>query len=381
MRTDAAAGRRIQSIDMLRGLVMLLMLVDHARERFYLHLQVGDPMDVAGTEPALFFTRLSGHLCAPVFVFLTGLSAWLYAHPASGGRRSPRAFLVQRGLLLVLLELTLVNFAWSGAYDTLYLQVIWVIGLCMVTLGLLCALPLPWLGALGAAIVLGHNALTPIAFAPGEPGYVAWTILHDRGWLLSGEPLAVRVSYPLLPWIGVILLGYAAGPLFARGREADWRRRRLLGLGLGALAALLLLRGFNIYGETLPWSPQSGALLTLMDWVNFTKYPPSLAFLLLTLGAGALILTWFERGVGRLGPALAAFGAAPLFFYLLHLYALLALHQLLLAVFGPNQGTGFGVDHVSTLWLAAALLAFVLYWPTRAFARYKRRGPAWLRFF
>jgi uncharacterized membrane protein len=153
---------------------------------------------------------MSAHLCAPAFVFLTGMSAWLYSHPASGQPRSATGFLFKRGLFLVVLELTLINFSWFGTYTTLYLQVIWAIGLSMIALSLLVRLPFWLIATTGAVIVVGHNLLTPITFQPGETGYTLWTILHDRGYLIADGPLKVKVSYPVLPWIGVILLGYTA---------------------------------------------------------------------------------------------------------------------------------------------------------------------------
>jgi uncharacterized membrane protein len=182
MSTTAGSHSRIASIDVMRGLVMLFMLVDHVREAIYLHKQVGDPMDIANTEPALFFTRLCAHLCAPTFVFLTGLGAWLYANPAGAAPRSPSSFLIKRGLLLIALELTVINFAWAGDMPpkTLWLQVIWAIGISMVVLGLMTSLPRWLLATIGCMIVFGHNMLTPISFPPGHPLFAIWTILHER---------------------------------------------------------------------------------------------------------------------------------------------------------------------------------------------------------
>ncbi|MCW8128043.1 DUF1624 domain-containing protein [Microbulbifer halophilus] len=373
---------RIASIDIMRGLVIVLMLVDHVRERFYLHRQVSDPMDVDSTSPALFFTRLAAHLCAPTFVFLTGLSAWLYAHPSRGGARSPSGFLFKRGLFLVLLEVTLVNFSWAGSFGTFWLQVIWVIGLSMIALSLLVTLRYWMIGAIGFLIVFGHNLLTPITFEPGEFGYGLWTLLHDRGYLLDTETLRIKISYPLLPWIGVIALGYFAGPLYARTTDAAVRRRALVGLGLGCLALLLVLRGFNIYGETLPWVAGGTALQTAMSFVNFTKYPPSLDFLLLTLGVAFPLLAWFENGKSRLMDAMEVLGSAPMFFYILHLYVLLILYQTILATVGPNHGELFGVEHIWWIWMISAILTVVLYFPTRAFARFKHSTKmGWVKYF
>jgi len=374
--------QRINSIDMMRGLVMLIMLLDHVRERVLLHLQVSDPMDLATTEAGLFFSRLAAHLCAPVFVFLTGLSAWLYQHNSTAPR-DVRQFLFKRGLFLILLELTLVNFAWMGAYHTLWLQVIWVLGLCMLALAVLSALPRNILWLIALTLIFGHNLLTPISFQPGEWGYSLWTLLHDRNYLVSEGVLKVKVSYPLLPWIGVIVLGYLTGPLFSKRITLPQRQSVLLRSGIAALLLFALLRGLNIYGETLPWQVQPTVLLTLMDMFNLTKYPPSLNFLLLTLGLMCLLLRWFEQPMPVvMRRVLADFGAAPMFFYLLHLYALLLIYQLLLWQFGANQGALFGVPGISWVWLMSLLLALLLYPPTRWFAAFKKRSNwRWIRYF
>jgi len=380
--------QRIDSIDMMRGLVMLIMLLDHVRERFLLHLQVSDPMDLSSTSAGVFFSRLAAHLCAPVFVFLTGLSAWLYQQQRVGAPRPLRRFLLTRGLFLIALELTLVNFAWMGSYHTLWLQVIWAIGLSMLALALLSPLPRWVLAVLGFGLVFGHNLLTPISFQPGEWGYSLWTLLHDRNFLLTAEAAAafglpaIKVSYPVLPWIGVILLGYLTGPLYHHSLSSVQRQRWLIRLGVGALLLLLCLRGTNLYGETLPWLPQATVLLSLMDVLNFTKYPPSLNFLLLTLGLMFLLLRWFETPLPlACRKVLANFGAAPMFFYLLHLYVLLLLHQGLLGWLGPNQGQSYGVAGILEVWLITLSLALLLYGPTRWFAGLKKRSSAaWIRY-
>jgi uncharacterized membrane protein len=365
--------QRIVSIDVMRGLVMLLMTVDHVRETFYLQHQVGDPMDVGATPPALFFTRLAAHFCAPMFVFLTGLSAWLYAHPPSGPR-SATGFLVKRGLLLLALEATVVNAAWSGTpLSTMYLQVIWAIGLAMLALALLHRLPLALLGVLGLIIVGGHNALEHGALPPA-----AWTILEQRGFLAL-DPVRIKVSYPVLAWIGVILLGYACGPLYARTAAPALRTRWLTLVGIACLASLIVLRSANAYGEPVPWTPQADPVRATMAFLNFTKYPPSLDFLLLTLGVGAIVLAWVERVDTAPTRAAAVFGGAPLFYYLLHLYALLALQKLAAAVLGVPRAD---VAHVWQVWALAALLAVVLYLPTRLFGGYKRTsGKRWVKYF
>lgn len=369
---------RIPSIDALRGLVILLMLVDHAREFFFIHALVSDPMSVAGTSPALFFTRLLAHLCAPVFVALTGLGAWLYG-AKNGGAAAASGFLFKRGLFLVALELTVVSFAWN--FDlippTIFLQVIWAIGLSMIALSALVWLPRPALIAVGVVIVLGHNLLDPVTFGQGEPGHAVWAVLHDRGFIELPWDQRIRTSYPLLPWIGVAALGYAIGPWFSSGGEAAPRRRRLVGLGLGMLGLFVVLRGINVYGEPLPWSVYPDLLQTLMSVLNLTKYPPSADFLLLTLGVGALLLAAFESLWPRVIRLLSVYGGAPLFFYLIHLYGLHLAYSACLIAFGANQGDSFGVPNVAWVWAIAVAAAIPGWFACRWFAGVKRRSSQW----
>jgi len=379
------AAARLQSIDALRGLVILFMLLDHVRETFFLHHQVGDPMAVATTSPDLFASRLLAHVCAPVFVFLTGLSACLYGARQGGGRASASVFLLQRGLFLVALELTLVNFAWTFQWPptVVYLQVIWVIGLSMLALAALLWLPRNVLIALGVVLVAGHNLLDGLHFPAGHALHIPWAVLHDRGWIEVSDSLRLRTSYPLLPWIGVIALGYAAGPWFQASADAQGRQRRLLAWGASLLVGFAVLRAWNGYGDK-PWVPGETALATAMSFFNVTKYPPSLLFIALTLGIGLLVLRAFERlpaGSGGLR-VLAVFGAAPMFFYLLHLYVLKAMYLGALAAWGPNQGRYFGFDAMWGVWLCTLVLAAVLYPAVKAFGAFKarRRDIAWLKY-
>lgn len=375
---------RITSIDALRGLVMIIMLLDHVRETLYLHLQVTDPMTVPGTSPEVFFSRLAAHFCAPTFVFLTGLSAWLYANPPWGTPRPVRSFLLKRGLLLIALEFTVINFSWSGTFNVIYMQVIWAIGFSMVVLALLCGLPRWFLAGLGLLIVFAHNAFAAIEVPPESAWYLPWTLMLHRGWAVAEGAVRVRLTYPALPWVGVILLGYCFGPAFSSRLDARARQRVLVALGLSCLALLLLLRGFNIYGENLPWMHGDSTVLTVMSWLNFTKYPPSLDFLLMTLGAALLVLAGLEFADNGMTRVLSTFGGAPMFYYIVHLYLLMISYKVLLAVFGPNQGTRFGVDRDSfwIVWVVWLLLVPLLYVPCRAFARYKRRSRlAWVKYF
>ncbi|WP_068472134.1 DUF1624 domain-containing protein [Saccharicrinis aurantiacus] len=373
---------RISSIDILRGLVMLLMLLDHVRERFFYHVKILDPLDIDDTHPTLFFTRITAHLCAPIFVFLTGLSAWLYANPAQKPSRSASAFLFKRGLFLVLLEITIINFSWFGDYQVLYLQVIWAIGISMICLAALCKLDRKWIGIVGALIVFGHNLLVPISFSPDETGYTIWTILHDRGFLINNEILTIKASYPVLPWIGVILLGYFAGPLFGKTITSNTRKISLVYIGLSCLLVLFVFRYFNLYGETLPFEFQETFVKTLMSFINYTKYPPSLDFLLLTIGIGFLLLALFENMNNKFTTALKTYGSAPMFFYIFHLYVLLILYKILTAIYGTQQGEYFGFNHIWQIWALTITLSIALYFPTKYFSNYKRQSSnKWIKYF
>lgn len=374
---------RMLAIDALRGFVMLLMLVDHVRETFLLHRQVSDPIDALSVTPDLFFTRLLSTLCAPVFIFLTGLSAWLYSQKHTAAETS--MFLFKRGLFLVVLELTFVCFAWTAEFPpkTLWLQVIWCIGICMIALAMLLHLKRSWLVVIGIAIVAGHNLLDGIVLAPDSPFFVPWSILHQRAFIDLTEFTRARTTYPVLPWIGVILLGWAIGPWFARQVDPAVRVRRLLQVGIGLLVAFVVIRYLNVYGDK-PWVQTGDALRTAMSFLSATKYPPSLMFLLPTLGVGLVLLALFEKAQARSTIALlAVYGGAPMFFYLLHLYVLKALYLVAVALWGTNQGAYFGFDHLPLVWVWSVLLGVALFFPTRWFAglKQRRRDIALLKYF
>ncbi|WP_145206538.1 DUF1624 domain-containing protein [Sphingobium sp. B2] len=380
----AKARTRLIAIDALRGLVMLFMLVDHVRETFFLYVPVTDPVDANTTDPGLFFTRLLSTFCAPTFVALTGLSAWLYGQSHSKGQVSE--FLLKRGLFLIFLEVTVVGFAWptqAPAFPptAIWLQVIWAIGISMVALAALLHLPRAAQFGVGLAIVCLHNLLDPIRLTADQPGYVAWAILHQRSLIEFGGA-AIKTTYPVLPWIGVILLGYACGPWFAKGSDPQRRMRRLLMTGLGLILGFVAIRYLNIYGDK-PWFVGETPLRTVMSFLALTKYPPSLLFLMPTVGTGCLLLALFEKYEdSAVMPHLALLGGAPMFFYILHLYVLKLIYNVALALYGPTKGTVFGVDNLSTVWIWVALLVLPLYFPTRWFAQLKQRRKDiwWLKY-
>ena len=373
---------RFQSIDALRGLVMVIMLLDHVRENWFLYVPVSDPVDALTTSPGLFFTRLTSTLCAPVFVALTGVGAYLYSIKHS--RRETTAYLVNRGLLLMVIDVTLITFAWTTRVPPMiWLQVIWCIGICMIALAALMRLPRPALIALGLVIVCGHNLLDGIRLSPDDALFVPWAMLHQRD--LIGLPFGAvaRTSYPILPWIGVISLGYGIGPWFGRDVDPALRQRRLFLLGIGMIAAFVVLRALNIYGDK-PWFHAEDPLRTAMSFLALTKYPPSLLFLLSTLGIGAVLLALFERAQQSSWiEVLAVFGGAPMFFYIMHIYVLRALYHAAYLIWGPTHGNVFGVSNVGWVWLWYIALLIPLYIPTAWYSRLKarRRDIAWLKYF
>lgn len=374
---------RLASIDALRGSVMLIMLLDHVRDTFYLHRQVADPMDLDQVEPAMFVSRLLAHLCAPIFVLLTGLSAWLYGSRQANPKKAASLFLFKRGLFLIVLELTLVNFGWSFQLPptVIYLQVIWAIGVSMVALSLMLWMPRTALAAVAIVIVVGHNLLDGVNLPVDSALGVVWAILHDRSWMQFGD-LSVRTSYPVLPWIGIIALGYVLGPWYGNATLSTQRQRQLLWAGWGLLVGFVVMRTVNIYGDA-PWQHYADSMTTVMSYFNLTKYPPSLLFVMFTLGVGLLTLRLFEspRVASSLAPVVNI-GAAPMFFYLLHLYVLKFMYLAALEMFGRNHGDYYGLNSVGALWLTSFVLIFVLYLPTRAFAKFKakRRDLTWLRY-
>lgn len=364
---------RLQSIDALRGLVILIMLLDHVRETFYLHKQVIDPMDVTVTEPALFGSRLLAHICAPVFVLLTGISAFLF-HSKKQDLQQTRAFLLKRGLFLIVLELTLVNFAWTATFppEVIYLQVIWAIGISMVVLAGCVSLPLPVIAGAALVIIFGHNLLDPVHFTNSFLQNI-WFVLHERGWIEIAD-IKLRTSYPVLPWIGVILLGYVLGQFFSSKYTAKQRSRYLLSIGLASIGLFVLLRFINIYGDQ-PWQHFESLQLTLMSFFNLTKYPPSLLFILLNVGIGLIVLVAFERmqQYSFLKP-LVVFGSVPMFFYLLHLYVLKLMYVFAISMWGANYGNYLSVNHVWMLWLITIVLSFALYPAVKWFSKFKHRN-------
>ncbi|MEB3754139.1 DUF1624 domain-containing protein [Acinetobacter sp. MD2(2019)] len=370
----SAPNQRLQAIDALRGLVMLIMLLDHVRETFYLHHQVSDPMQIDQLEPDLFISRSLAHLCAPVFVLLTGLSAFLYQQKY--GLNMTRDFLLKRGLFLIGLELTVINFAWTAKFppDALYLQVIWAIGISMLALSLLIGLSKKLLWILALGIIFLHNTLDHIHFQ-SETLQAFWNVLHHRGWIEISDSLRLRTTYPVLPWIGVITLGYCLGhACFKDGISCLERNQKLLKFALSGLGIFFVMRGLNIYGDQ-PWQHLGNISQSMMSFFNLTKYPPSLFFILWNGSLGILCLLGLNKFEHKtwLRP-LIVLGSVPMFFYVLHLYVLKALYLMAFQIWGANQGQYFGVSEVYQLWMISVILMVLLYPAVVRFSKFKHQN-------
>lgn len=298
---------RLASIDMLRGLVIVLMALDHTRDFFGPALF--DPEDLAKTTPLWFATRWITHLCASTFVLLAGSSAFLRG--AKGGIPALSRYLFTRGLLLIVLEATWISFSWQFGYGVTILQVLWALGMGMIFLAGLVWLPMPAIAAIAALLILPHNLLD--AVHSSHPLWLAW---HERGfWPVAGN-YGVYIAYPLMPWLGLIAAGYALGPVFQW--EAARRQRFLLTAGAVLLLAFAVLRSGNFYGDPDPWSAQGrGAVWDFISFMRVHKYPPSLLYLCVTIGIALPLLAWFERL--RPVPLLILFGSTPMFFYVVHI--------------------------------------------------------------
>ena len=385
--------KRIPSIDIARGLVMVIMALDHTRDFLHVDAMTQSPTDMATTTPILFFTRWITHLCAPSFVFLSGVSAYISMHNGRGPQAG-RRFLLSRGIWLLVLEFTLVNFGLS--FDIrlrfLFFEVIAAIGSGFIALSFLSRFSPKALLITGLIIIFGHDCISFVPM-PATPA------LQFTGSLLFGPgafPLSPNrvfiVAYPILPWLGIMLTGFAAGRLFERpaaGRKKLFRR-----IGLAALGAFFLLRAVNIYGDPVHWAVQPTPVFTVLSFLNVSKYPPSLLFTLCMLGILLLILSGLEGRESSLTRILSVYGKTPLFYFLLHFYIIHSLMLLLVLLQGyhfsdlsfasfqqgrPAKTWGLPLGYLYPIWIGVVALLFPV---CRWYGRYKgmHREKKWLRY-
>lgn len=379
---------RITSIDVVRGIVILLMALDHVRMYFGYGTWYSEPTDLSTTTPLLFFTRWVTHFCAPVFVFLTGTSAFLVGTRKENVKELSR-YLWTRGLWLIFVEIVIVNLAWTFdlTYSFIILQVIWAIGISMLVLSALVFLQDQSILIIGLVIVFGHNVLDNIQTHGSGFKDLLWYTLHQPD-VATIEGHLVNFVYPALPWTGLMALGYVCGNLYKKEFPAEQRRRSLLTLGAGAILLFLLLRGFNSYGEPYPWSTQSTATFTVLSFLNLTKYPPSLQFLLMTMGPALIFLALSDSVSQRIARPFLTFGRVPLFFYIAHLYIIHALamaflvfsgrdwHEYIFSAQGIRSGAliDFGLD-IGGVYLVWLIIIILMYPLCKWYQIYKENNP------
>lgn len=365
---------RIASIDLLRGLVMVIMALDHVRDYFHHDSFYFDPSDLGNTNVMLFWTRFVTHFCAPVFVFLAGTSAFFVGQRRD--KKSLSTWLLKRGFWLILAELTIIKLAWAFKLDfgLTILQVIWVLGIGMLVLAGAIHLPKKWVIGLCVLGIAGHNLLD--GYMPASEGAAAlWTFLHVEAFLPQGT-LPVYVAYPMIPWIFVMPLGYYFGELYTGNINPQYRIRRLMQLGFALTGLFFVLRLLNVYGDPEPWAVQGSPSFTVLSFFKLAKYPPSLLYLLITLGPSILFLAFAEKWQGALASKLVLIGRVPMFFYIVHLYVihLLALVAALMTGFSASdmvidfwvsmepqlQGYGFDLWFVYLVWITIVLALYPL---------------------
>ena len=398
MSTIPAMRQRVQSIDVLRGIVMVLMALDHTRDYFHKAVNnVGqalalDPTNMETTTPTLFFTRWITHFCAPIFVFLAGTSVYLMSRKKTIPEL--RSFLIKRGLWLVIVELLIITFAWSfnPFYNVIILQVIWAIGISMILLGLLIFLPVNTIVAIGAIIIAGHNLLDIPSIADTLKGNFLSDLIFDAefAYYNFSATHGIMIVYAFLPWTGLMFLGYGFGRLYTDGYDPIKRQKLLRQLGTILLLFFILFRFFNIYGDPHPWSVQPrGSIYSFLSFLNLNKYPPSLLYCCMTIGPSMIALSVLEKYANKITGFFNHFGRVPMFYYITHLYLLHLLGVIVFFVQGYKTSEimsagnpflfhppdfGFSLFFVYVIWIGIILFLFPL---CRKYNAYKSTHHQW----
>lgn len=382
MQQTLTVQKRIESIDIVRGLAMVIMALDHTRDYFHISANIDDPLNLATTTPLLYFTRWITHFCAPIFVFLSGTS--IYLQSLRKTKKELSSFLIRRGLWLIFAEFFIISLAWT--FDPMYhvhpMQVIWAIGISMVILGLviLAGLPYKLILALGLIIVFGHNLLDIPESAPGFKAGFWWDLFHSGNFkLYSYAPNHyVMMVYPFVAWTGVMMLGYCAGIFFSAKYTEEKRRNILKVLGLGLILLFVVVRYINVYGDPVTWSIQKTGFYTILSFLNVHKYPPSLMYLCITIGPALLLLSFMEKIKNAFTNIMVVFGRTAFFYYIIHLYLIHLLAVVAFFIRGnhtvqdainsmPNlpflfviPGEGYGLAIVYAVWAAVIILLYPL---------------------
>jgi uncharacterized membrane protein len=392
---DLVKSRRITSIDLLRGFIMIIMALDHVRDYFHADAFLYDPLDLDKTSIILFFTRWITHFCAPIFVLLAGTSAFL-----SGQRRTKKelaAFLLKRGIWLIILEETAINFSWffNTHFTFFVLGVIWVLGLSMICLAGLIFLPRKWILGIGLLMVFGHNLLDSIHFNGHDLAGFLWGAIHERKTFAVGNT-RIGEGYHIIPWAGVMAIGYCLGTIFSNGFDVLRRRKILLQLGVGSWILFIFLRSINMYGNLYPWTVQLSPVRTILSFLNITKYPPSLDYLLVTEGFAFIFLALTENISNRLAKIISVYGRVPMFYYIIHIWLIHLFAMVLVVMQGHPwtdmtgftrwvdgmanlEGYGLSLGAVYLIWIA---LIAILYPLCKRYDRYKssHKDKWWLSY-
>jgi len=378
---------RIESIDMLRGIVMIIMALDHVRDFFHADAYTDDPLNLATTTPILFFTRWVTHLCAPTFVFLSGVS--IYLQSLRKTRNELSTFVIKRGLWLIVFECTVMAFIanFDPAFHVIPLVVIWAIGISMVILGMLIRLPYQVILVVGMTIVLGHNALDAVESSAGFQAGFFLDLMHSGAFkpYTFAPGHSIFIIYPFLPWTGLMIMGYCAGVFFTSSYKPETRKKITLGIGLGLITSFIILRLINSYGDPFPWTSQSNPLKTFFAFMKVHKYPPSLMFMAVTIGISFILLSVLERVRNGLTTVTTVFGRTALFYYALHFLVMHIALMMLFFIQGKYTvqeavdaktpflfvipGEGFSLGVVYAIWVT---LVLSLYPICRWYDRYKR---------
>lgn len=366
--------KRIESIDLLRGIVMIIMALDHVRAYFHYDAFFFSPTDLSQTNVALFFTRWITHYCAPVFVLLAGTSAYLYG--AKRSKKELSRFLLTRGIWLVLAELFIVGLfrTFNPAYTYLNLQVIFVIGISMIILSVIIYLNRYFILLISVLLIGAHNLLDSIHIEGNNFSAFLWSILHEEKNFTFGS-FKIYVRYPVIPWLGVMTLGYYLGRFYASGYDPVKRRKNLLRFGIASIALFIMLRSGNSYGDAAHWSIQKDPLFSLLSFLNVTKYPPSLLYILITLGPSFIFLALTEKKLRAWTTKIVIFGRVPMFYYLAHILLIhilaaaaalatgypemIVLNKPLNTITGL-RGYGFNLLSVHLLWVMHIVILYPL---------------------
>ncbi len=399
LRGGLERASRLTSIDALRGAVMVLMALDHVRDFFHAGAMSFSPTDLAKTTTVLFLTRWITHFCLPVFMFTAGASAFLWRRGRGRTNKQLSFFLVTRGIWFILLELTIMQLAYDfnvPARYPIFLLILWIFGSCMIIMAALIQLPLRWLIAGSLVVIAAHNSLDGVTASQFGSGAWLWNLIHQPGIIvLAGK--SILVTYTVVPWIAVMTAGFCFGRIFQW--EPHARQRVMRWIGFACVAVFVVLRAINAYGDPVPWARQKSAIFTALSFLNCTKYPASLDFLLMTLGPALLALAFLDRHPPKFNNAVVIFGRVPMFYFVLHFYLIHGLLVLFAFVkYGgtarsfvfnppPSMGTArqlFPADFGYTLWVTYAvwvLVVIVLYPLCRWYANVKARNRSvWLSY-